>query len=169
MAPDFERLARMPWPIASLASSGIRVFNSALDRSCSTKATGSSGIRGEFGPGIGRAHIDDPYRLDSWPRRLDSEQARGLAILDAAPELLLRGQQQVLISGSAGIVILTHLPPPVMIESTDNLVLVTHIQCCTWGMYFSAAPSSENDHGSMNFASNTAPVSSTIPSSVAPI
>ena len=38
MAPDFERLARMPWPIASLASSGIRAFSSALDRSCSRKA-----------------------------------------------------------------------------------------------------------------------------------
>jgi hypothetical protein len=26
MAPDFERLARMPWPIASLASSGISLI-----------------------------------------------------------------------------------------------------------------------------------------------
>jgi diketogulonate reductase-like aldo/keto reductase len=33
IAPDFERLARMPWPIASLASSGIRAFNSVFDRS----------------------------------------------------------------------------------------------------------------------------------------
>src|ERR1700730_12643590 len=32
MAPDFERLARMPWPIASFASSGIKDFSSALDR-----------------------------------------------------------------------------------------------------------------------------------------
>ena len=36
-------------------------------------------------------------------------------------------------------------------------------------MYFSAAPSSENDQGSMNLASKTAPVPSTIPSSVAAI
>ena len=36
-------------------------------------------------------------------------------------------------------------------------------------MCFSAAASSENDHGSMNFASNTAPVPSTMPSSVAAI
>ncbi len=36
-------------------------------------------------------------------------------------------------------------------------------------MYFSAAASSENDHGSMNLASNTAPVSTTTPSRVAPI
>ena len=38
MAPDFERLARTPWPIASLASSGIRLFSSVLAFSCSRKA-----------------------------------------------------------------------------------------------------------------------------------
>jgi hypothetical protein len=37
IAPDFERLARMPCPIASLASSGIKVFSSTLDRSWSRK------------------------------------------------------------------------------------------------------------------------------------
>ena len=36
-------------------------------------------------------------------------------------------------------------------------------------MYFSAAASSENDHGSMNLASNTASLPSTRPSSVAAI
>jgi hypothetical protein len=36
-------------------------------------------------------------------------------------------------------------------------------------MYFSAAACSENDHGSMNFASNAAPVASTRPSNVAAI
>ena len=36
-------------------------------------------------------------------------------------------------------------------------------------MYFSAAASSENDQGSMNLASNTAPLASTRPSSVAAI
>ena len=41
--------------------------------------------------------------------------------------------------------------------------------CCSCGMYFSAAASSENDHGSMNLASNTAPLASTRPSSVAAI
>jgi hypothetical protein len=38
MAPDFERLARTPWPIACCASSGIRVFNSDLAFSCSRYA-----------------------------------------------------------------------------------------------------------------------------------
>ena len=36
-------------------------------------------------------------------------------------------------------------------------------------MCFSAAASSENDQGSMNLASNTAPVPSTTPSNVAAI
>ena len=38
MAPDFERLARMPWPIATLASSGTSLLSSALACSCSTWA-----------------------------------------------------------------------------------------------------------------------------------
>ena len=37
-APDFERLARTPWPIASLASSGISPLSSVLARSWSRKA-----------------------------------------------------------------------------------------------------------------------------------
>src|SRR5262245_28324069 len=41
--------------------------------------------------------------------------------------------------------------------------------CWTWAMYFSAAPSSENDQGSMNLASNTAATPSTMPSRVAAI
>ena len=49
------------------------------------------------------------------------------------------------------------------------MALVTHMLCCSWAMCFSAAPSSENDHGSMNLASNTAPVPSTMPSRVAAI
>src|SRR5262245_7596183 len=68
-----------------------------------------------------------------------------------------------------GMVISTHLPPPVMIDSTDVLKCVTHMLCWTWAMYFSAAASSENDHGSMNLDSKTAPVPSTVPSRVATI
>ena len=98
MAPDFERLARTPWPIASLASSGIRPFSSALARSCSRKACpGRAEQPGKLRPGIGCAHVDDPDGFDPRPRRLDAEQARGLAALDAAPELLLRRKQEVLI------------------------------------------------------------------------
>src|SRR3982751_2106664 len=67
------------------------------------------------------------------------------------------------------MVISTHLPPPVIMESTAIRECVTHMLCWSWAMYFSAADSSENDHGSMNFDSKTAPVSSTTPSRVAAI
>ena len=68
-----------------------------------------------------------------------------------------------------GIVISTHLPPPVTIESTELRRWGT--QCCAGAvaMYFSAAASSENDQGSMNLASNTASVPSTMPSRLAAI
>src|SRR6516165_3113730 len=59
-------------------------------------------------------------------------------------------------SGSIGIAISTHFPPPVMIDRTAERTCVTHMLCWTWAIYFSAAASSENDHGSMNLASNTA-------------
>ena len=38
MAPDFERLARTPCPLASLASSGMSPLSSALAFSCCRKA-----------------------------------------------------------------------------------------------------------------------------------
>jgi len=67
------------------------------------------------------------------------------------------------------MVISTHLPPPVMIDSAAVRALVTHMLCWSWAICFSAAASSEKDHGSMNFASKTAPLSFTSPSSVATI
>jgi hypothetical protein len=51
----------------------------------------------------------------------------------------------------------------VITESTADLAATTHIFGCSCGMYFSAAASSENAPGSMNLASNTAPVASTRP------
>ena len=39
------------------------------------------------------------------------------------------------------------LPPPVITDSTAVLASITHILCCSCGMYFSAGISSENDHG----------------------
>ena len=71
--------------------------------------------------------------------------------------------------GSASTDSSTHLPPPLMMESTDFLVPATSMLCWSCAMCFSAAASSENDHGSMNLASKTAPVSLTSPSSVAAI
>src|ERR1700733_3415113 len=46
---------------------------------------------GEFGPGIGFAHVDDPYRLDSRLRGFGAERSRWFAGLDAAPEVSLGG------------------------------------------------------------------------------
>src|SRR5258705_13643244 len=63
----------------------------------------------------------------------------------------------------------THLPPPVMIDSTADRALATHILCCSCAICFSAAASSEKDQGSMNLASNTAPPGSTNPSKPAVI
>src|SRR6478735_8021491 len=56
-----------------------------------------------------------------------------------------------------------------MIDSTADLDWITHILCCSWAICFAAAASSEKAHGSMNLASNTAPVPSTTPSRVAAI
>ena len=53
--------------------------------------------RREFRPGVRRAHIDNAHGLDARFGRLDSEQGRGLTILDTAPELPLSGDDQVLV------------------------------------------------------------------------
>jgi hypothetical protein len=52
---------------------------------------------GELCPGVGAAHINNANGLDLRLRRLDSEKGRGLAVLDAAPELPLRGDNEMLI------------------------------------------------------------------------
>ena len=67
------------------------------------------------------------------------------------------------------MVISTHLPPPVITERTADRAATTHILCCSCGIYFATAASSENDQGSMNLASNTASLPCTRPSRVAPI
>src|SRR5262249_30340880 len=61
--------------------------------------SGPSEGGGKLRPGIGRAHVDDPHRLDPGPRSLDPEQARRLAVFHTAPELLLGCEQEVLVEG----------------------------------------------------------------------
>src|SRR5215470_15666698 len=56
-----------------------------LQKCCSSPAKDC----GEFRPGIGRTHINDANGLNAGSRRLSKEQARGLAALNATPELLL--------------------------------------------------------------------------------
>src|SRR5215217_1499165 len=56
-----------------------------LNISCARLAKHAS----QFRPGIRCAHVDDTHCLDFRMRRLDAEHMRGLASLDAAPELPL--------------------------------------------------------------------------------
>src|SRR5580698_10367476 len=51
---------------------------------------------------------------------------------------------------SAGTVISIHLPPPVIMESTADRALVTHMLYWSWAICFSTAASSENDQGILN-------------------
>src|ERR1700747_1139749 len=53
--------------------------------------------RRELCPRVRSAHVDDANGLYFGRRRLDAEQARGLAALDASPELPFCGQKEVLI------------------------------------------------------------------------
>src|SRR5580704_16471318 len=96
MAPDFDRLARTPWPIACCASSGTRLFNSVLARSCS-RYSGKDG--GKLRPSIRRGHVDDTGCLDPGLRRIDTEKGRDLSAFDTTPELAFGRDDKVLVEG----------------------------------------------------------------------
>jgi hypothetical protein len=51
---------------------------------------GAAKQRRELGPGVRRGHVDDAHGFDPGSRRLDVDEMRHLAELDAAPELLFR-------------------------------------------------------------------------------
>src|SRR4029077_2061214 len=108
---------------------------------------------------VGGVHVDDPDGLIRCGTSPDCTHRQNFF---SAETRTLR------YSGSMGTVISTHLPR-MMIDSTADRRWVTHMLCWSCAMYFSAAASSENDQGSMNLASNTASVPSTIPSRVAAI
>src|SRR3974390_363378 len=55
---------------------------------------GASEHVGKFRPRIGRAHVDDPHRLDPGSGRGPEEEAGGLAALHATPELFLCRKQE---------------------------------------------------------------------------
>jgi hypothetical protein len=78
-APDFDRFAFTPCPMASLASSGIKALSSLLARSWSRKAPRVLEERGELRPGIRRTHIDDADGLDAWTRRLGQDEVGDFA------------------------------------------------------------------------------------------
>src|SRR5229473_87738 len=70
---------------------GLRALVLLIGRSGA--AVGGSELR----PGVGGTHVDNPDRFQPRSWRLDAEQPWFLAALDAAPELLLCGQQQMLV------------------------------------------------------------------------
>ena len=98
------------------------------------------------------------------------EQARRLAALNAAPELFLGCEQEVLVERISRD---GDLDPFAAArddrEHRGRGVRHPHVVLKLRQCIFAAAASSENDHGSMNLDSKTAPVPSTIPSSVAAI
>ena len=122
MAPDLERLARTPWPIASLASSGISPLSSTFALSCSRKAE-----RVERNtPANSAQELEAPISTI----RTASMRGRGGSTPKRRGGSPLSTQRQNFFSAvsrrcwyrqSAGMVISTHLPPPVMIESTAEL------------------------------------------------
>ena len=70
-------------------------------------------------------------------RGSNPEQARELTALHAALEFPLGGgDDEVLVERSACLVISTHLPPPVITESTADLAATSHMLCWSCGMWF---------------------------------
>jgi hypothetical protein len=84
--------------IASLASSGISLELELSPLVLEEGGAGRAEHAGEFRPGAGSAHVNDADRFDPRSRRLNTEQTRRLAVLDAAPKLLFRGQKHLRVS-----------------------------------------------------------------------
>src|SRR5208282_5389511 len=61
------------------------------------RRAGGAEEAGQLGPRVRFAHVDDPDRLDPWPRRLDAVGTRGLSGLYAAPEAALGGDEEMLV------------------------------------------------------------------------
>src|SRR5215212_11795990 len=95
----------------------------------------------ELGPGVRVTHVDRPHRFNARPWCLKPRrEARGFAGLDAAPELLLGGEQKVLIERVGVDLDLDPLAPACMMERTELLERTTHMLCWSCAMCFSAAP-----------------------------
>jgi hypothetical protein len=92
-APDFERFARTPCPIAPLASSGMRLLSSLFARSCSRNAAQWCGRQRRTPPRNSRSHVDDADGLNARARRLDIDQVGDLPGLHTAPEFLFGRDQ----------------------------------------------------------------------------
>ena len=70
-------------------------------------------------------------------RGSNPEQARELTALHAALEFPLGGgDDEVLVERSVWVLISTHLPPPVITDSTADLAATSHMLCWSCGMWF---------------------------------
>jgi hypothetical protein len=125
-------------------------------------------IGSKLRPRIRGTHIDNADCLHPRLWRFDAKQSRLLPSLDAAPELPLGGDDEVLTEW-IGVGFDLNPLPAAGDDRKSRCPGRDDPQCCSCGMYFSAAASSENDQGSMNLASKTVPVASMRPSSVAAI
>src|ERR1700722_3250001 len=54
---------------------------------------------GELAPGVGARHIDDADGLDARSWRINAEESRRIAGLDASPELAFSRDDEVLVEG----------------------------------------------------------------------
>ena len=100
MAPDFGALGAHAVSDGLLRVPRHEAFQFCLSSFMFEKSRVCSSERaGEFRPRIGGAHVDDVDRFDTRLRRINPEQGGGLAVLDAAPELSLRSDNEVLVKG----------------------------------------------------------------------
>src|SRR5262249_51573100 len=99
----FRALGFHPMPNGLLGILGHQGFELAFGPFVVEKgAAGVAEERGELGPGIRRAHIDDAGCLDARPRRLGIDEMGHFAGLQAAPELLFRRGQEATIERVRG-------------------------------------------------------------------
>ena len=154
-----DRLLDVLWHEAFELRLGVLMLEVGL--ACAPKHTG------EFGPGIWHS-----YRRSAPPRcgrGGSTPKTRGRSPLSTQRQNFFSAVKRKVLIEQIG----WYLDLDPLAAAGDNREHrgggMTHMLCWSWAMCFSAAASSENDHGSMNLASNTAPVPSTMPSSVAAI
>ena len=90
--------ARTPWPIACCASSGIKVFNSALAFSCSRYAGRvRAKLLANSAQAVGRAHVDNANRLDARLWQLKLQDSGTSPFSTPAPEFPFRGDDEMVV------------------------------------------------------------------------
>src|SRR5580704_18624187 len=94
--PRLRALGTDPMPDRFLGILGHQTFQFCFGLFMfEVRRAGPREYRSELRPGIGGAHVDNADGLDAGFGRLNPKQPRGLAALDAAPELPLRGHNEM--------------------------------------------------------------------------